>query len=109
MASAHLPSWQELAREVQEHRDTTLTQIEPPLPQLAQEIPLNVTSIPRKILSDEEIEITQTPVAELVETLASGKLSAVTATNAFLRRAAIAQQLAGSPYAKGRLGLTQIR
>ncbi|KAL4902342.1 Acetamidase [Aspergillus multicolor] len=55
----------------------------------------NVIDFPKKsgILSDKELEITESSAADLVSKLASGQLTSVEVTTAFCKRAAIAQQL----------------
>ncbi|KAF6525491.1 hypothetical protein HZS61_011286 [Fusarium oxysporum f. sp. conglutinans] len=55
----------------------------------------SVMSFPGRsgILTLEELNITESPATELVQDLASGKLSSVAVTTAFCKRAALAQQL----------------
>jgi amidase len=53
----------------------------------------NVTSIPSKVLSPEDVAITETPIDKLLHSLATGSLTSVRCTQAFLRRAVLAQQL----------------
>ena len=87
--------WQDIAAEAQANRDKTIASIEPPVPEVNDtELPQNVTGIPRQLLTESEIRITETPVEHLLPQLASGKLSSVDVTNAFLRRAGLAQRLA---------------
>ncbi len=91
MASA---SWQEIAQAAQEHRDKSIVEVEPRLAEIKYEdLPLNVTAIPRKQLSSFEIEVTETSPEKLVESLTTGKLTSTEVCNAFLRRAGIAQKL----------------
>lgn len=87
-----MASWQETAARVQQYRDSSL-RVEPPLSGIPGELPQNVTEIPRKVLSPEEFDITERSLEELLKLLASGELSSVTVTKAFLRRAALAQKL----------------
>lgn len=89
--------WQEIAKEAQSLRDTSIKQIQPPVPDVPSpaELPLNVTSIPRQLLSEAELKITESPPEKLLRLLASGELSSVDVTTAFLRRAGIAQKLVG--------------
>jgi len=90
-------TWQEIAQEAQDHRDRSLAEVQPPLPEIkAEDLPLNVTSIPALYLSPSEIEISETSPEKLVELLATGELSCVEVTNAFLRRAGLAQKLVTS-------------
>ncbi|KAI1160506.1 amidase signature domain-containing protein [Nemania serpens] len=88
-------SWQEVATDRQRHRDATIASLNPPPPRLeASDIPLDTTSVPRSILGAEDLEITEKNVEDLASKLASGQWSAKTVIQAFLRRAALAQQLA---------------
>ncbi|CAJ2512337.1 Uu.00g053520.m01.CDS01 [Anthostomella pinea] len=87
-------TWQEVAADRQRHRDATLDQLCPPLPKLlTDDIPLNTTSIPGSLLTEEELGITGTAVEDLAAKIASGEWSSTTVVNAFLRRAAMAQKL----------------
>lgn len=54
---------------------------------------LNSTTVPSKLLSLEDNAITTTPIEKLLDLLATGKLSSVRCTEAFLRRAVLAHQL----------------
>ena len=87
------PSWQEVAKEAQEYRDASIKLVEPALPDVPSELPLDVTEIPKDLLSAEEVVITETAPEDLATSLASGKLTSTAVTNAFLRRAGIAQKL----------------
>ncbi|KAI1113417.1 amidase signature domain-containing protein [Nemania sp. NC0429] len=88
-------SWQEVATDRRRHRDATIASLNPPLPRLnASDIPLDTTSVPRSILAAEDLEITEKNVENLALMLASGQWTAKTVIQAFLRRAALAQQLA---------------
>jgi amidase len=90
-----LSTWQETAKQLQDHRDTTVAAVEPELPSLPDDLPLNVTVFPKQILSEKELEITTSPPESLLERLATGKITSVEVTSAFLRRAALAQKLVG--------------
>ncbi|EXJ91639.1 hypothetical protein A1O3_00189 [Capronia epimyces CBS 606.96] len=76
-------------------RDKSLAVIEPPLDldRLPDPLPPNVTQLPYDFLTDEEITITSLDVDELLARLRNKQLSCVQVTKAFLRRAALAQQL----------------
>ena len=80
---------------MKEHRDVTIAEVEPPVPDVPSDLPRNVTSIPKKLLSLAEITITETTPEQLVADLAAGKLTSKEVTNAFLRRAGLAQKLVG--------------
>lgn len=85
-------TWQEVAADRQEHREATLSLLSPPLPPItSSEIPKNTIPLAQKYLTAEEIAVTETPVETLLPQLASGTVSSVTVTSAFLRRAGLAQ------------------
>lgn len=87
-------TWQEVAADRQRHRDATIAEIRPPVPEIRPEdIPVNTTEIPKKLLTAEEVEITSANVEDLVQRIASGQWSSTAVTNAFLRRAGLAQSL----------------
>ena len=88
-------SWQEVAKKAQEHRDESIKLVKPPIPDVPSDLPLNVTEIPKKLLTMEEVTITETAPEDLAKSLACGKLTSTAVTNAFLRRAGVAQRLAG--------------
>ena len=88
------PSWHDVASQVQLHRTSTVTEVQPQIPDVPKELPLNVTSIPRELLSPREVEITELTTETLVASLASSSLTSREVTNAFLRRAGLAQKLA---------------
>lgn len=89
------PTWQAIAKEAQEYRDATIEKVRPPISDVDHEIPRNVFATIRSSLSAQEIEITELPAEKLLEYLQCGRFSAVSVTNAFLRRAAVAQKLVG--------------
>ena len=90
------PSWQEVAEQVQYYRDNTVRKVRPKVPDLASSPGLNVTSIPGTLLSSQEVTITEATTEDLVSSLATGQLTSREVTSAFLRRAAIAQDLVRS-------------
>ncbi|TGO19798.1 hypothetical protein BTUL_0002g00420 [Botrytis tulipae] len=85
-------SWQEVAKDRQRYRDETIAAIEPPIPDVS-DIPLNTLSVARKVLTSEEIKITEATVESLVAKLAKGELSSTEVAKAFLRRAGLAQKV----------------
>lgn len=85
-------TWEEVAADRQEHRDRTIALIEPSLPEIT-EIPTNTISVAHKILSKEEIDITQSLVEELIPKLANGALTSFEVVKAFMRRSGLAQKL----------------
>lgn len=78
---------------MRDHRDATVAAIEPPLPELPSELPLNVTGIPKTVLTARELELTESPAEDLLTVLAAGYVTSGEVTRAFLRRAALAQRL----------------
>lgn len=86
--------WQKVCADVQAYRDATVEAVFPALSSLiASDLPINVTVIPADVLTSEELRITSLSPEELVHKLASRALSCTKTTNAFLRRAAVAQHL----------------
>ena len=90
------PTWQEIAKVAQNHRDDTIRRVEPPIPEIPgpDQLPLDRTDVPKYLLPTEEIVITQTAPEDLVASLASGRYTSTAVTIAFLRRAGLAQALA---------------
>ncbi|MCJ1471755.1 hypothetical protein MMC13_000395 [Lambiella insularis] len=86
-------SWQEVAAIAQEYRDESIKRVEPCVPDVPKYLPRDVTSIPKELLSKEEIAITETAAEDLLESIASGHLSSTAVVKAFLRRAGLAQKL----------------
>ncbi|KAF2795688.1 amidase [Melanomma pulvis-pyrius CBS 109.77] len=85
-------SWESIAQKAQDFRDATIALVSPALPAIT-ELPLDSTPVPKTILTAEEITITQSDPTDLVAQLASGALSSIQVTTAFLRRASLAQKL----------------
>jgi hypothetical protein len=86
-------SWQESALKVQSVRDRSIKQVDFTIAALSDTHTGRVIDFPRKHLSQTEVTITESSAETLVASLATGKLTAIAVTNAFLRRAAIAQKL----------------
>jgi len=91
-SSKPLESWQSIAKRAQQHRDATLAAVQPPIPEIP-DPPQDSTPIPKTILTKEELNITESDPVDLLSKLSSGSLSSTDVTNAFLRRAALAQKL----------------
>ena len=87
------PAWQDVAKIAQDRRDDSIRRVEPPIPEIPDQLPLDRTDIPKYLLSTEEIIITQTAPEDLIISLALGKYTSTTVTIAFLRRAGLAQGL----------------
>jgi hypothetical protein len=77
-------------------RDRSIEEVDPAIAALPSSYTGRVIDIPRKHLSQTEVAITEAPAEKLVTSLAAGKITATAVTNAFLRRAAIAQKLVSS-------------
>lgn len=92
-AVANKPSWQEVAKAAQDYRDASIARVEPAVPDVPKELPLDVSRIPQELLSRQEVEITQSLAEDLITSIGSGQLSSTTVTKAFLRRAGLAQRL----------------
>ncbi|KAK3080418.1 hypothetical protein LTS18_001552, partial [Coniosporium uncinatum] len=88
-----LPTWQETAKLMRDHRDESITAVQPTLSDVPSQLPLNITSLPKQLLTNREIEITETSPEDLLSALGSGTLSSTEVTSAFLRRAGLAQKL----------------
>ena len=86
-------TWQEIANTAQEHRDSSIKRVEPPIPAIPASLSLDRTEIPKYLLPTEEVVITQTAPEDLIASLASGQHTSTTVTRAFLRRAGLAQSL----------------
>jgi amidase len=91
-SSKPLESWQTIAKRTQHHRDATVAAVQPPIPDIPNP-PLDSTPIPKTILTPSELTITESDPTDLLSKLSSSSLSSVDVTNAFLRRAALAQKL----------------
>jgi hypothetical protein len=76
-----------------DHRAKSLAKVDPPLPKLPDPLPLNVRNLPDQLLSQREVELTNLEATELIELMASKKASCEEVIRAFLRRAALAQEL----------------
>lgn len=88
-----MSTWQETAKQVQDYRDSTIASVEPPIPDVAKDLPLNVTNIPKEVLTEGEIELTESTPEYLLNALAAGWITSTEVTKAFLRRAGLAQKL----------------
>ena len=98
------PSWEEVAQRVRAHRTISLAKVEPTIPDVPSPLPNDVVTLPAKLLSPRENEITTTKAEDLVISLATGRLSSIEVMRAFLRRARLAQKLVIMPLVSG-LGL----
>lgn len=85
--------WKDVSSEMLQHREDTFAKVEPAIPDVPSELPLNVTGLPRTLLPEAVTSITELPVETLLSRLASGDLSSVGVTKAFLQRAGLASKL----------------
>lgn len=92
-AIAEDSGWVDVAKNMQKHRDATIAEVDPAVPEPPTDLPLNVTGIPAKLLSTEVISITESTPEVLVGKLASGSLTCTEVTKAFLQRAGLASKL----------------
>jgi len=94
MASTSFSStWQQTCAKVKASRDLTIASIYPPLPPIPTGLLSNVTSIPALILTPAEFAITSLPTTALLNHTSTRAVSSTTVVNAYLRRAALAQEL----------------
>jgi len=87
------PSWQQICAKVKAHRDSTIASVYSQLPPIPTGLPLNVTYIPALILTPPEYAITSLPITTLLHYLSTRTISSTTVINAYLRCAALAQEL----------------
>jgi amidase len=87
-------AWQDIVAEKQLRQKAAIPK-EWQLPNPPADSVLDVTAIPEScgLLSQKEIEITNTPVEGLLPKLSAGEWSSVEVTTAFYKRAIIAHQL----------------
>ena len=75
-----------------QERDVGLSKVEPKLEGLPKELPLSSQDLPKTVLTEREIEITEKySVIQLLEILRKREIKVEEVTRAFLRRAALAQ------------------
>ena len=86
-------TWQDIAAEAQRYRDDSIARVQPAVPKVPNELPLNVTHIPREVLEKEEIKVTESLPDHLLAQIAQRNWKAEDVTRAFLRRAGVAQAL----------------
>ena len=91
--TANILGWDGIAKTMQRHRADTIAAVDPPVPEPPSDLPFNVTSIPRRLLSEEVVTITEQSAEQLLPQLASSKLTSTQVTKAFLQRAGLASRL----------------
>jgi amidase len=91
----HVPErpWQDIAQEAQDHRDDSIDQLSPSVPQVPTSLDKNVINVPEQLLDQRVLFITSMASEELLAALADGRISALDVTSAFLQRAALSQRL----------------
>lgn len=87
------PTWQETAKQMQDRRDLTIAAVEPPVPEVPKDLPLNVTQLPKELLTEREIELTESTPEYLLNALAAGWITSTEVIKAFLRCAGLSQKL----------------
>jgi amidase len=84
-------SWEEKVSWARTKRDASLAKVEPKLQGLPENLPNNSRDLPKLVLTQREIEITENYTAiELLAVLRERKISVEEVTRAFLRRAVVA-------------------
>lgn len=86
-------TWQDTAKVAQDLRDKSIAEVQPAVPDVPSELPPNVIGLPKTLLSEAEVALTEKRPEELLAALATGAISSSTITLAFLRRAGLAQKL----------------
>lgn len=86
-------SWQDIASTSQQHRDETIAQVVPAIPDAPNDLPPNVTGLPANLLSGDVIEITSLSTEAILGKLSTGSLTATAVAQAFLQRAGLASRL----------------
>jgi amidase len=91
-------TWQNICRRAQKDRDDTLAMIQPPLTQLPDPLPDCVVNVPKTMLTEREVEITELKPEQLLRRLrregtSDEVLTAEEVIRAFCRRASVAQGL----------------
>lgn len=86
-------SWQNIAAEARQYRDASIAKVQPAVPKVPEQLPLNVTGIPKTLLAADEVKITESLPEEILARIAKRKLSSEEVARAFLRRASLAQSL----------------
>lgn len=86
-------SWQDIAAIAQAYRDESIARVQPVVPDPPTDLPLNLTSLPAKLLPKHVVEITESPTERLLQEMASGNLTSTEVTQAFLQRAGLASKL----------------
>lgn len=86
-------SWKDISAKMLKHREETIAAVIPSIPEIPKALPLNVTGIPGQPLPQDVIAITETAPESLVAKLATGQLSSLAVTSAFLQRAGLASEL----------------
>ncbi|KAL8792910.1 MAG: hypothetical protein Q9195_004487 [Heterodermia aff. obscurata] len=87
------PDWRKTASKVQDYRVQSLQKVHPPLPEIPIDLPKGITHLPQQLLSQREMVITDSSPECLLSYLIAGKWSSDEVTRAYLRRAALAQEL----------------
>lgn len=85
-------AWEVRVSEAKTKREAGFAKVEPPLEGIPDQLPLNSLGLPKIVLTEKELKITEDyTITQLLAALRTRKLSAEEVTRAFLRRAALAQ------------------
>lgn len=73
-----MAAWYDIVREARRHRDATVDAVESSLPPMPDEHSHNVIDVPGRMLSHDEVLLIQTPLTELLDLLATSKVTVAT-------------------------------
>ncbi|KAF2750226.1 amidase [Sporormia fimetaria CBS 119925] len=86
-------SWEVIAQEAQDYRDSTINTLSPAPPDVPNKLPKSTFFLPCTLLDPAITAITSLAPEKLLSALASGQLTAVAVTEAYLQAAAVAHRL----------------
>ena len=86
-------TWQDIAKDAQDHRDSTIAQVKTAVLDVRGQLPKNVMHVLTEMLPSYELELARISMVALLGKLSSGKISATDVTRTFLRQAGLAQGL----------------
>ncbi|KAF2675444.1 amidase [Microthyrium microscopicum] len=88
-----IETWRPIAKEAQDYRDSTIAELPGSIPKTLPNLPKKVVEILPELLPAVETTIVCLSTSSLVNQISGGRISASDATMAYLKRAAMAQQL----------------
>ncbi|KAF1851201.1 amidase [Cucurbitaria berberidis CBS 394.84] len=86
-------SWRDISKEARDYRDTTISQLSPLAPSVPSDLPKKVLGVPDQLLGQHVTSITSLLPEKLLASIATGQLSAVEVSRAYLQQAAVSQGL----------------